>query len=222
MTVFDIAPRRKSRMALTFMPPPPQGIEGAEYEGERLLIDKKIISRCDIKKGTELELEDVKQLIFVSECYRAKNRAVWLLSGQDYSEKSLYNKLLKSFTEKASAFAVAQMKNKGYVDDRRYAKALVEKYKNQNMSLRQIKEKLMLKGVPGDVSAEILGESELPPSEVDRAVALIKSKYKNKISSEDERKKTFQALMRRGFLYSDIKKAMELSCNTDCFDEEIY
>ena len=49
MTVFDIVPRRKSRMALTFMPSPPQGIEGAEYEGEKLLIDKEIVSRCDIK-----------------------------------------------------------------------------------------------------------------------------------------------------------------------------
>ena len=209
-------------MALTFLPPPPTDIEGAEYEGERLLIDKEIISRCDITKGTQLSLEDVKQLIFVSESYRAKNRAVWLLSGQDYSEKGLYNKLLKTFTEKASAFAVAQMKNKGYLDDKRYAIALVEKFKKQNMSKRRIKEKLSLKGVAKEISEEILGETDLSLSDVNRAVALIKSKYINKISNEEERKKTFQALARRGFSYSDIKKAMELSCNTDLFDEEIY
>ena len=219
MTVFDIVPRRKSRMALTFMPSPPQGIEGAEYEGEKLLIDKEIVSRCDIKKGTELALEDVKQLVYVSECYRAKNRAVWLLSGQDYSEKGLYNKLTKIYTKKAAAFAIAQMQKRGFINDEKFAAALVSRYKAKNMSKRQMAEKLAQNGISKEISDCLLKTDEdVSATDALRAAELIKNKYINKIGDEEGRKKTFAALGRRGFSYSDIKKAFELVE----FKEEIF
>ena len=117
MTVCEIAIRRKSRVAISLLPPPPPNIEGAEYEGEKLLIDKTISARCNITKNAELSLEDIKQLVYVSECYRAKQRAIWLLSGQDYSEKGLFEKLTKNFTPKASAFAVSQMVERRFIND---------------------------------------------------------------------------------------------------------
>lgn len=222
MTVIDVALRRKSRVAVTFLPPPPLGIEGAEYEGEKLLIDKTIAARCDIVKGIELSMADVKQLIFVSECYRAKERAVWLLSGQDYSEKGLYNKLCKIFTKKAAAFAVSQMVSKGYISDERFATNLIAKCKAKNMSVRQMAEKLAFNGISKELSDSLLkGEEDLSLTDCQRAKELILLKYKNKISNEEDRRKTFAALMRRGFSYSNIKKAMEQVLGSDCFDEEI-
>lgn len=223
MTVLDVAPRRKHRVAVTFSPPPEQGISGAEYEGEKLLIDKVIAARCDITKGSNLREAEVKQLIFVSECYRAKERAIWLLSGQDYSEKGLYNKLIKNFTPKASAFAVAQMQKKGFVNDEKYAAALVLKFKAKNFSKRQMAEKLAQSGISKEISHRLLRQDEdIAATDVSRAVELLKGKYINKIGDEEGRRKTFAALMRRGFSYSDIKKAFELVLCSDDFEEENF
>ena len=120
MQVVNIAVRRKCLYAITLDPPPPEGLEGAEYEGQNILVDKTILSRCDIKKGTQLNLDELKSLCLVSESYRAKNKAIWYLSRTDYSEKFLYDKLRRTFSQKASAFAVQQMVKKGYVNDEKY------------------------------------------------------------------------------------------------------
>ena len=223
MIVVNVAPRRKHKVAITFSPSPPDKIIGAEYEDGKLLIDKVIAARCNLVAGSGFSLEEVKQLVYVSECYRAKERAIWLLSGQDYSEKSLYDKLLKTFTPKAAAFAVSQMISRGYINDEHFATALVLKCKGKNMSRRAIAEKLAKSGISKEISNTLLNEKEdVSLTDINRATALIKSKYINKISNEDDRRKTFAALMRRGFSYLDIKKAIELSLCDNCFDEEIY
>jgi regulatory protein len=221
MRVENVAPRRKLRVAITLSPPPKADILGAEYEGEKLLIDKKIAERCDISVGVDLTEDDLLQLVFVSECYRAKQRAVWLLSKQDYSEKTLYQKLCKVFTKKASAFAVSQMQKKGYISDERFAKRLISSCVAKNMSERQILGKLFQSGISAEISNSLLKESsDISKTELNRAVELIRSKYINKIGDENARKKTFNALMRRGFSVSDIKKALRIVTEFDCFEEE--
>ena len=221
MKVQNVAPRRKLRVAITLSPPPKLDISGAEYEGEKLLIDKEIAKRCDIAVGVDLTEEDVNQLVLVSESYRAKERAVWLLSKQDYSEKTLYQKLCRTYTKKASAFAVSQMVKKGYVSDERFAKRLISSCLAKNMSERQISGKLFQSGISEEISKSLLKDNkDLSKTELDRALELIRSKYINKIGDENSRKKTFNALMRRGFSVSDIKNALSMATNFDCFEEE--
>lgn len=221
MTVTDISPRRKSKVAITLSPPPPQNLVGAEYEGEKLLIDKTIAARCNIAKGVALTLDDINQLIYVSESFRAKQRAIWLLSGQDYSEKGLYEKLLKYFTPKASAFAVAQMLERGYVNDKKFATKLLEKFKSNNLSKRQISVKLMQKGISKEIIDSVLKNEDVKDTDFERALEIIKTKYIKKLGTKEDRQKTFTALMRRGFLSEDIKKAIKYFENS-CFEEEIY
>lgn len=209
MRVLDIAPRRKGYAALSFSSPVTEKIEGEEREGERLLIDRVILARLNITKGSELELDDIKQLVYVSESYRAKQRAFWYLNGRDYSEKALYDKLCGNFSPKAAAFAVSVCKEKGFLDDERYAKRLIKSLGEKNLSRRGIETKLYLKGVPKGIIERTLGDENLFETEVQRAKSLINSKYKNKLSDENSIRKTVQALQRRGFSYSDIKKALD-------------
>ena len=218
MLVKNIAVRRRGYYALTLEPAPPNDIDGASYEGENLLIDRVIVGRCDIRKGSELSLNEVKDLCHVSECYRAKNKAVWYLSRTDYSEKSLYDKLRRTFTQKASAFAVGQMVQKGYINDERYALNLISKLKAKNSSLNEIKQKLFLKGVEKELCTALLEDNDLSLGDYDRVLALINSKYINKIKDEENRRKTVQALRRKGFSFADIKRAI----NSFNYDEEIF
>lgn len=209
MQIIDICTRRRGLAAVELSPPPNPDIAGAEYEGERLLLDREILSRCSIKKGMTLSTDELNQLVYVSECYRAKQKAVWCLSRSDYSEKTLYDKLCQSYTAKASAFAVEQMIRKGYVDDRKYADRLIEKLKNKNTSYRAIKNKLMQKGVSMQVAQAALENAGLMQSDVERATLLLETKYKNKLADENNIRKTIAALQRRGFSYSDIKTALD-------------
>lgn len=208
MLVVEIAPRRRGLALMRVSTPPPQGIDGAEYEKEQLLVDREILTRCGITVNMELSETDIRELIRASEFYRAKQRAVWLLSQGDLSERALYDKLCLKFTEGAAAFAVAQMVKKGYINDYNYAERLIVKWKEKNLSQREIKNKLFLKGVSTEIINAALSNASLEYSEVSRVVALIKTKYKNKIGSKEEIRKTVAALVRRGFSYSNIKAAL--------------
>lgn len=208
MRVLEIATRRRGLAALQLEPAPARDIPGAVYENETVLIDRVILSRCDIGKGTELGEADLRELVLVSESYRAKQRAIWILSQGDASEQALYDKLCRNFTEPAAAFAVGQMVKKGYLNDRAYAERLIAKCKEKRLSRRATQSCLFEKGVPAAIVKEVMEQAGLQDSEVERAVALLQTKYKNKLADEEGIRKTVAALQRRGFSYSDIKTAL--------------
>ncbi len=212
MIITDIGIRRRGLAAITFEPAPPK-INGAEYEGDRLLIDREIIARCSLKKGEELSLTDIKELCRVSESYRAKQAAIWYLSRGDYSEKALFEKLCKGYSEPAAAFAVAQMISRGYVNDYNYATRLAKKFREENRSKRDTMERLYIKGIPTNLAKTVLLEQEFDLDEAERAAGLIKKKYINKIGDDAAVQKTVAALQRKGFSFTDIKKALETVLN---------
>ena len=209
MQVIDIGIRRRGLAAVLLEPRVSKELKGADYEGDRLLLDRTILERCGISKGTLLSEDDVNQLVYVSECYRAKQKAIWHLSQSDHSEKGLYDKLCRSFTDKAAAFATKQMIEKGYVDDKKFAERFIAKQMAKNASVREIKNKLFLKGISAEIIKEQIEKIDVWNNEVERAVALINAKYKNKLSDENGVQKTFASLQRKGFSYSDIKSAFE-------------
>lgn len=182
-------------------------IENAEYESEKLLIDREILKRLQIEKGSELTLDEIKDLVFVSQCYRAKNKAVWYLSQSDLSKKALYDKLLRTYSQKASAFAVEQMLKKGYLNDERYAENLAHRLFSQNVSVKAAVGKMLAKGVDLDLAKKAVAEYK--DDNYLSAYRLLITKYKNKLSNEDDVRRTVQALLRRGFSYTDVKSALE-------------
>lgn len=208
MRVLEIATRRKGLAVLHLAPPPAEDISGAAYEKGQVLIDRVILARCDIQKGMELSEAELRELVLVSESYRAKQRAVWILSQGDVSRQALYDKLCRNFTEQAAAFAVSQMVQKGYLNDRAYAERLIVKAQEKQMSRRATQNRLFEKGIPANIITEVMGEANLQESEVERALALLQTKYQSKLSDEVGIRKAFAALQRRGFSYSDIKAAL--------------
>lgn len=207
MKVLNIEVRRRHLAAVTFSENF-ERIENADYEGQKLLVDREILNRCEIKPDTELSLDEIKELVLVSECFRAKEKAVWYLSKGDLSEKGLYDKLRKNFSEKASAFALQQMVKRGYIDDRRYAENLLRILTERKVSSRAAVGKMLEKGVPMTIIKEVSEGTR--NTDAERAEALLLTKYKNKMSNEDDLRRTVAALMRRGFVYSDIKTALNM------------
>ena len=180
----------------------------AFQSGEEILLDTDTCTENCLVKGMELDEEMVAELRFDSEYKRAKSRALWYLDRMDYTEKNLYTKLLRAgFDKKASAKVLARLCELGVVDDRRFAERFAERCIESNISKREAMHKMLEKGVPYDLAKEILSEVE---SDEDAQIkALIEKKYYYKLSREGGAQKVYAALVRKGFSYSAVSKALK-------------
>ncbi|MDD2959570.1 MAG: regulatory protein RecX [Lachnospiraceae bacterium] len=166
------------------------------------------ISRFHIKENQELPEIIEKEIYSTVLSKRAKLRCMYLLKSMDKTESQLRQKLLKDeYPEEIIEEAIAYVKSYHYVDDARYALHYIE-YKKWSRSRQQIKYDLMGKGISTDLIEAAWDETE----PVDETLQIRKWADKKHFDPENadrkETQKFFQFLMRKGFLLSDIKKAL--------------
>lgn len=176
--------------------------------GKEILLDNDILGENGIKTGAFLTEEEVEELRFSSDYTRAKNRALWYLDRMDYTEKALYEKLVKAgFGKKASAAVIARFCELGVIDDRRYAERLAARFSENNVSKREAMQKMALKGLSYDLIKQVLSEQET--DEETQITNLLEGKYAYKLTLENGTEKVYAALIRKGFSYSAVKTAMK-------------
>ena len=129
----SIEPRRRHLARVCLAPPPDLTVYEEdrrsllpELENGQPLVDRTIIERLNLAVGDALSANDVQQLVKVSLCFRAKERAVWHLASADYSTRGLYQKLRPVFGAVPAEFAVTQMRQRGYLNDEHYAERLAQ------------------------------------------------------------------------------------------------
>ena len=176
--------------------------------GVECFLDNDVVLENGLSKGNEITEEFLENLKFSSDYKRAKSRAMWYLDRMDYTEKSLFEKLVKAgFSKKASAAVLAKLCEFGLVDDRRFAERMAERLISNNISKREALNKMYLKGIPIDLAKEVLGETE---SDEDAQIkALLEGKYAYKLTLENGVEKVFAALVRKGFSYSSVRSALK-------------
>lgn len=185
--------------------------------GEELLIDKDVCSNEGLKKGSKVE--DIEELKNLSDYCRGKSRALWYLDRKDYTEKELYNKLLRAgFNSRISAQVVARLKELGLVDDKRFARNYAEKNANANISKRASISKMLNKGVPYELAKATTQEVEV--DENTQLENLIEKKYLRKLQTENGLQKVYSALVRRGFSYGAVKSILKKYSQELEFSEE--
>lgn len=140
---------------------------------------------------------------------RAKKRALHLLERMDRTEHQLREKLRASdYPEEVVEEAIEYVKSFHYIDDERYAENFT-RYKKENMSRQQIKQKLMLKGVSKDIIANAIDEEYDVDESVHIRNLLAKKHFSNENSDDTEFRRVYNYLLRRGFRSSDILKEMK-------------
>ncbi len=188
-------------------------------DSTEILLDNDIVAEASLFVGLDITADELKALIFKSDYRRAKQRALWYLDRMDYTEKALFEKLVKAGFEKhACAEVLAYFCEVGLIDDRRFAERLAERYTSANKSKREILNKLYLKGVPLNLAREVLSSTET--DEVAQVKAIIGKKYAYKLSDKASFDKTFAALARKGFSFSAIKEALSQYKSELEFSEE--
>ena len=184
-------------------------------DGTYINLDKSFFETLSLKAGDEISEDTANDLEDRSDFLRCKNRAFYYLSNSSISEKNLRAKLLKTgFAPWCVEETVKRCKELGYINDQSYALRLKEKYDENNLSNRAIKEKLINSGISSEkAKALCVYDSDF---EQEKIRNLLNSKYKNKLYETESVRKVTNALIRSGFTFSDINSVMKL----DVFNSE--
>ncbi len=156
-----------------------------------------------LKKGQEISEERILELSEKYREYKAKKSAANSLSHRSMSSHELVKKLReRGYSDLESEKAALWLCEIGVIDDERYAAQCAAYYKNRGYGALRIREELRRRGIPRDMSEEII--SSLPESE-DDIVRLIEKKLSGEELTPDKKRKIVAMLTRRGFKYDEIR-----------------
>lgn len=178
------------------------------FEGEKAFnFDIDYWNSTGLRENDELSDEKLKFHLNESDYVRGKSRGMWFLEKSDYSEKTLYEKIVAGgISHTAAARAVARIKELGLIDDNKLASRLAARMSESNISKREAYAKLYNKGIPKDVIKSVLDETNF--DELSQINAVIEKKYRLKLNTKEEIQKVYAALIRKGFSYSAVSEAI--------------
>ena len=174
------------------------------YKGE--------LSRYRIQEGSVLSpelVECIKQEVLLK---RAKLRAMHLLNAMDRTESQLRLKLKQSlYPEDVIEKAIQYVKSFGYIEDQGYAERFIHN-RQQSKSKREIYAALSQKGIPRE---QIELAMKTCYEEADELSAIRRIAEKKRFSPEEstdaEKKKLYDYLLRKGFKSDDIRQVIQVS-----------
>lgn len=171
-------------------------------------VDISLAEEKNLKEGIEIDDEGAFALEDESDFRRCTSRALYYLSQSGKSEKALYDRLIKAgFSKTATDKTVERMKQLSYINDDDYAAGQSVKLSQAGFSKRETINRLIKAGISPDKAKEVCDfDSDTEKEKIRR---LLEKKYKDKLSSPENVQKTAQALLRRGFVFSDIRAVLK-------------
>lgn len=144
---------------------------------------------------------------------RARHRALHILERSDRTEKELRAKLEQNYKPEAVEDAVAYVKKYHYLDDMRYAVNYLNS-RGRVKSRRQVEQELLYKkGISKEILEEALQEAE-PQDEREQIRRWMEKKQIHpETASQDELRKFYLFLMRRGFRSEDILSEIRVAAS---------
>lgn len=202
MLITAIEPRRKAMSALFL-------------DGEFVMnLDTRTLIENRFDIGREVDDEDLREIINLSNERRAKEKALWLISYRDHSKKELTDKIKRTCDEDAAQKAVDRMEELGLVNDEvfaeRYARKLIYQKK---MTKRAAAFELSRKGIDKETAEAVLENIDVDYREQIREI--IEKKYRN-LGDEKIKRRAVAALQRLGYGWDDIRAVTDEYTEDDC------
>lgn len=158
-------------------------------------LNKQTILEFDLKKRDEISEVEYRELVK----RRVESMGYFLLGKRDYSERELYQKLLSKYREKDIIKSIIEkFIELGYLNDYDYAQSYVNSH---NYSKKKMEFMLLQKGVNSAIIRDILAGQDT--FEIEK----IKKQWKKLGNKENDKK--IVSLMRKGFQYKDIQRAIK-------------
>jgi regulatory protein len=169
---------------------------------ENLYIDKEI---------TEVDLDRIREL---SEALEIKVKLINLISRRPRSEKEITQYIAKQRLTDNSEKIIELLKEDGYIDDTKFAKWWIDQRVTfGNKSSNEIRNELRDKGISSDIIENAIEETNMSENEVS-SIKLLAGKKQNllqhkNLTTEQMNEKIVQFLLRKGFRWEIIQKALE-------------
>ena len=158
-----------------------------------------------LKVNQEIDEDKLKEAIFESEVKSAFEKSLDIVGRRMNSKKELRQKLLtKGYALEVIERVVEKLEEYRYVDDALFARQFASSY--QNVSKKNLKEKLQLKGISPDIVLEIISD-RCDEDEFELCLMHANKYLKSKpIKSYQDLSKMQASLARKGFDFDVIKK----------------
>ncbi|MBP5686783.1 MAG: regulatory protein RecX, partial [Clostridia bacterium] len=167
----------------------------------------------------DISPEKAEEYVFESDCVRAKSRALWLLDRYTYTERRLYEKLVRAgFGEKAVGRAIARLKELGLIDDKNLASLFAEDLARHGTSKRAAYSKLLAKGFDAQTVKEALDGADF--DEAGQISALLEGRYARLLQAGNT-DKVYAALIRKGFSYGAVREALKKYSDELKYNEDV-
>lgn len=171
------------------------------YKGE--------LFKYQIHKDEEISEETIAEIKKEVLVKRAKLRAMHLLNAMPRTEQQLREKLAQNeYPEDVIEAVVSYVKSFGYINDEAYIRNFIISRKNSK-SKREIVMLLGQKGLRGELVDNIVEEMYAEESELSTIKEIMRKKRWNPSEMEEkEKQKMLAYLMRKGFSYEEIRRAL--------------
>jgi len=171
-----------------------------------LRVSEEELLRFGLRPGMALDDDALETLRASAKASSAKVSAANMIGARALSKKELTRRLVKKGNDPADAQAAADwLEDIGAVNDAGYAAALVRHYGGMGYGPARVKVELRKKGVDRELWDQAMVEMPDAGVILDR---LIQKKCKGLLSDPKEKKRVSDALLRRGFPWSEVKAAM--------------
>lgn len=175
-------------------------------DGTTLKVNVALIADFGLFTGRELTDEETVSLRASAGVMNAKARALRIIGSRMMSRAEMISRLIeKGETAENAEDAAVYLETIGAINDEEYAAALVRHYSAKGYGLGRIKNELYRRKIPREMWEEAL---EQMPEENDAIDRFIAQKLRGKEPDKKELKKVSDALIRRGFSWSEVKSAM--------------
>lgn len=174
--------------------------------GVLLRVTEEELLRFSLRAGMELDDGTMEALQTSARSSSAKAQAANIIGSRPLSKRELTRRLVQKGNEETDAQAAADwLEDLGAVDDAAYAAALARHYGARGYGPQRLREELRRRGVPRELWEDAV--AELPDSG-DVLDALIQKRSRGDLTDPKERRRICDALLRRGFSWSQVKAAM--------------
>lgn len=174
--------------------------------GTLLKITEQELLDFGLRSGDELDAETLEKLKKAAGVSDVKAAAADLIGKRAMSRRDLERKLQdKGATEAEARYASEWLEAIGAIDDAAYAAALVRHCAGLGYGPARIRDKLYEKGVPRELWEAAMEEAPDNESQIER---FLESRLRGRTPDEKEKKRLCDALLRRGYPWSDIKPVM--------------
>lgn len=175
-------------------------------DGSILRVGETEVIDFALYAGKELSEEEAAALLSSAHRSALREKTIELLTRKPQSRKELERKLTQWEADEEEARSICdRMEELGYLNDTDYALRVVRHYSAKGFGLRKLRDELYRRGVPRELWDQALEQAGDPSHLID---GFIEKKLAGRTPDGKELKKISDALLRRGFSWSDISAAL--------------